>query len=202
MTCSARWALPMAALMPLISPRKFSLMMRPAGSSEPRLMRKPVESFSRVPESMRLFIEFTRCAIIDGTFELIRLMSYSSVIRLVGGCLLRVGAEWPGSTRFGLVRALTGSSDRSSWNSRRLQRPCNVSGSLISRRLQIGARRRSLHDLCRWRTRSPFTSLRNSHDRYGWYRPHRLHRRNSVPAGAIMSPRYEQQTAQAEAWAV
>jgi hypothetical protein len=38
-------------------------------------MRKPVDSFSSVLERARWLLALTRCAIMDGTFELIRLMA-------------------------------------------------------------------------------------------------------------------------------
>ena len=44
MTLVARWLLSMALVMPDISLRRDSLAIRPAGSSAPRLIRRPLES--------------------------------------------------------------------------------------------------------------------------------------------------------------
>ena len=49
-TCSARSALVIAALIAVFSARRFSLAIRPAGSSAPRLIRRPVDRRPRVFE--------------------------------------------------------------------------------------------------------------------------------------------------------
>ena len=71
--CSARSALPMAALMAAFSARRLSEAMRPAGLSDPRLMETPVERRSSVwviidccwPSTRRASMEETLVLMLD-----------------------------------------------------------------------------------------------------------------------------------------
>src|SRR4051812_17778414 len=94
----ARWALLMAELMPVFSARRFSLAMRPAGSSLPLLIFRPVLNRSRLVLSLSWLPRNTRWAISELTFVLILLMVCLSVTSAAqcwltaAGLLLRSGA--------------------------------------------------------------------------------------------------------------
>src|SRR5687767_14461429 len=80
MTLLARLELSMAWLMPAISLRRPSLAIRPAGSSAPRLIRRPLERRWSVELSCFCVLAKPRWAVSDATLVLIRAMSESSVI--------------------------------------------------------------------------------------------------------------------------
>src|SRR5687768_15725206 len=75
MTLLARCELSIACVMPEISLRKPSEAISPAGSSAPRLMRRPLER--RCSVSLRFFcvLPSPRWAVSDATFVLMRAMS-------------------------------------------------------------------------------------------------------------------------------
>jgi hypothetical protein len=73
-TWSARSAFPIAAAVDAISLRRFWEAIRPAGSSLPRLIRRPVLSRSSEVFRARLFCPSTRCPMSEGTFVLMRVM--------------------------------------------------------------------------------------------------------------------------------
>src|SRR6266851_5610163 len=72
---------------PLIWPRSFSLMLKPAASSPARLMRRPLDSFSTLFEYDIALSAMLRCAPNASTFVLIRVDMV-----LVGLLCLYVGA--------------------------------------------------------------------------------------------------------------
>ncbi len=72
MTWSARSALPMAAVRADFSARRFSLAIRPAGSSLPRLIFRPVERRSSETLSDWLLAPSTRWPMSDETLVLMR----------------------------------------------------------------------------------------------------------------------------------
>src|SRR4051812_47250974 len=79
MTLLARLELSIAWWMPVISLRRASLAMSPAGSSAPRLIRRPLLSRWRVPFSVCCDLASPRWAVSAATFVLMRAIQ-SSVI--------------------------------------------------------------------------------------------------------------------------
>ena len=75
MTELARSELSTACLSPWISLRSRSEMMRPAGSSAPRLMRRPVDNRCNRSARSELDRERLACAMIDGMLVLILAMA-------------------------------------------------------------------------------------------------------------------------------
>ena len=80
-TCSARSALPMAASIDACWLRRFSLAIRPAGSSAPRLICRPVDRRSSDVFRARFCWPRTRWPSSEFTLVLIRLIGFSPSLR-------------------------------------------------------------------------------------------------------------------------
>src|SRR5262245_4148476 len=80
----------MAEPIAAFSERRFSLAIKPAGSSPPRLIRRPVLRRSRLPTSPLFCPASTRWASNDETFVLIRLIVSSLNTPQPRGCGLDI----------------------------------------------------------------------------------------------------------------